>query len=378
MTTRPVIYLVPDLTGLRGGIARYCRMVTLALTSARVPLTAVALNDTPGQVGVAVPPEVNYRPCRGHRALFVLQACLALFRRPRLILLGHPNFSVLGLILARLSQSRLVVFMYGIDVWTPLPPLRRWALQRADGWITISNFTARRAAAANDLPLDRLRILYNCLDPTLAPDAAAPPTPEPRSLLSVSRISTAEPTKGHAYVIEALPGILARFPDAVYHIVGDGDGRPALERLVRERGLSQNVRFHGLVSEDELIRRYQACELFILPSRLEGFGFVFLEALAYGKPVIAGREDAAVEVIQDGETGRLVNPRDAAEIADAVIHLFDHVQQAREMGERGRGRARTMFTFERFCTSLVNYLQEHINADTAQGDSESQDMRAPA
>src|SRR5262249_57554726 len=129
--------------------------------------------------------------------------------------------------------------------------------------------------------------------------------------------------KGVDYVIRALPLLLGRFPNLVYHVIGDGDDRPRLERLAVEHGVQAAVRFAGILPDADLLRHYAGATIYVMPSRGEGFGFVFLEAMAQGTPAIGGNVDATPEVIVDGVTGYLIDPTSPDAIAAAVARLLD-------------------------------------------------------
>lgn len=359
-----LLYLVPDLLGPPGGIARYCRLVAQALAESGVDVRVVALMDRPDDAATGADsswllPGVSYTPCTGSRAAFIRQATRqAIQIRPRLVLVGHVNFAPLGWALTRMARARLVTFVYGIDAWTPLSRLRRGALQRSDRILAISRFTAGQAVQANALDPTRLRVLNNCLDPQFELPSPQPRLNAPPSLLTVARMSLAEQYKGHDVVIRALPELLRRFPDLRYDIVGDGDARPGLEALAQQMGVAEAVRFHGVASEAALRQHYAQASLFIMPSRAEGFGFVFLEAMAHGLPVIGGNVDATPEVVIHGETGLLVDPTSVSQVADAVASLLAAPEQRERMGAAAQGRVEKQFSFSRFQHQLVAILGE--------------------
>jgi phosphatidylinositol alpha-1,6-mannosyltransferase len=145
-------------------------------------------------------------------------------------------------------------------------------------------------------------------------------------------------------------------PDARLWIVGEGDDVPRLQGLARELGVEAAVRFHGRVSDAELGALYRRASLFAMPSRQEGFGLVYAEAMWHGLPCIGSTVDAAGEVIVDGETGRLVPYGDAPATADAVAALLADPVRARAMGEAGQKRARERFGYERFRADLFAAL----------------------
>jgi glycosyltransferase involved in cell wall biosynthesis len=361
-----ILYLVPDLLGPPGGIARYCRLTTQALQESGANVRVIALmdeasyaeesrpNDAPSPIDRAA-----YTPCAGQRVAFIRQAVRqALQARPALILVGHVNFATLGWALAGATGARQATFVYGIDAWTLLSRSRRLGLQRSDRIFAISHYTARQATEANRLDPARLRVLHNCLDPQILLTSPQPPEKSAPSLLTVARMSLAEQYKGHDVVIRAMPELLRRFPDLRYDIVGDGDARPGLEALAEHLGVAAAVRFHGIVSEAALRQHYAQASLFIMPSRAEGFGFVFLEAMAHGLPVIGGNADATPEVIVHGETGLLVTPTSVDAVVEAASRLLGDDALRKTMGEAARQRAAAQFSYSEFRRKLVEELSQ--------------------
>ena len=355
-----VLYLTPDLLGPPGGIARYCRLVIMGLVGATQPPYVMALLDNAPTQAPNLP-LAGYYPCQGDKLRFARQALrLAWQTRPALILSGHPYFAPLSWLLARLTGARLISFIYGIDAWEPLSFWRRRALQRSDLVIAISGYTAERAGQVNQLPAARLRVLHNCLDPEFVSAAPQPRQERGLRLLTVARISLSEQYKGHDYVIRALPFLRQRFPDLIYDIVGDGDGRPALEALARELQVADMVQFHGFVSVERLRQLYQEAAVFVMPSRAEGFGFVFLEAMNEGLSIVGGNVDATTEVVVDGQTGYLANPQDEVEIGQKLAALLSDPALRQRMGEAGRERVRQEFGLAQFQQTLKAYLAEGV------------------
>jgi phosphatidylinositol alpha-1,6-mannosyltransferase len=334
-------------------------MVCQALADRNALLVVVALHDAADVRGDGhwTLAALDYHACHGRRSTFIRQALLALRRRPSLVLVEHPNFSPLGWFCARLTGARLVVFAHGTDIWTPLPAIRRWALRRADRIVCVSALTAARAVQANGLTPQKVIVVHNCLDPQFAAGPTVPSSGAGPSLLTVARISASDRYKGHDQVIRALPTLLTEFPTLVYEIVGDGDGRPALEALAREQGVAHAVHFRGVVSEEALAAYYAGSSVYVMPSRGEGFGLAFAEAMAYGKPVIAGNEDASAEIVRDGETGILVNPTETSELINAIARLLRN-DELRQMGARGAEVVNREFRFSAFRTKLIDLLQD--------------------
>ncbi|MGD2279429.1 MAG: glycosyltransferase [Candidatus Omnitrophota bacterium] len=178
-------------------------------------------------------------------------------------------------------------------------------------------------------------------------------------LITVSRL---DPRKGHDKIIEALPGILKVFPEAVYMMVGGGEKRGELEALVKEKGLERNVIFTGEKPHEELAVFYNACDLFVMTPRylrktgnIEGFGIVFLEASACGKPVIAGKSGGVSEAVVDGVTGILVDPENAEQIKDTILKVLKDENYARRLGDNGLRRVQGEFSWESRAEELGKY-----------------------
>jgi len=168
-------------------------------------------------------------------------------------------------------------------------------------------------------------------------------------LLSIGRLQR---RKGHDLAIDAVSRLGASVP-VHYLIGGDGDERDRLEALVAARGVGDRVTFLGELQPDDLPRYYAACDIFLMPNRIdedgdvEGFGMVFLEAAASGKPAIGGRSGGVVEAVVDGETGLLVSGTDPEELAAAIRDLTQSVAKRCAMGAAAHERARRAFTWER-------------------------------
>lgn len=153
------------------------------------------------------------------------------------------------------------------------------------------------------------------------------------------------PRKGVDTVLRALPAVLSRVPDLVYVIAGTGPDEPRLRGLAADPRVAPAVRFLGGVAEEDLVACYHAGDVFVMPNRelpngdLEGFGQVFLEASACGRPVIGGRSGGAVDAVVDGVTGFLVDPTSPQETAARLVDLLTRPDLRASLGAAGRRRA---------------------------------------
>jgi len=281
-------------------------------------------------------------------------------KAPKLVVAGHPNLGpVVRAMRLMAPRMKAIICTHGVEVWQPLPRVRRNALRKADVVLAPSKYTAEHLAA------DQGVVLPWALDPQfemLAASAAkaAVPARFPRGqvVLTVGRWRTDERYKGMDTLITALPRLLPRWPELQLVAVGDGDDRAWLEDLAEETGVDRHVHFLSGLSYEELAACFGHCEIFALPSRGEGFGLVYLEAMACGKPVIGGAHGGAPEVIEDGKTGYLVPHGDPGQLATAMETLLSDATLREEMGRRGKQRVENEFRFSVFAKSFRKILRE--------------------
>jgi phosphatidyl-myo-inositol dimannoside synthase len=251
-------------------------------------------------------------------------------------------------------RAPYLVPLYGIEVWRPLSRDRRRALRNATVKFAISAHTLERARPFCP-GLDGVPVLPLALEerePAGSADSELLSWAGEGFLLIVGRMAASERYKGHDQILEALP------KGARLVIAGEGDDRPRLEARAAEMGLGDRVVFTGFVSEATLAELYRRCAAFVMPSRGEGFGLVYLEAMRAGKPCVAARGSAAEEIVVDGETGFLLDPDDRRELSTILTTLLDRPERARRMGEAGRERWRREFGLERFQERLEPMLEK--------------------
>jgi glycosyltransferase involved in cell wall biosynthesis len=243
--------------------------------------------------------------------------------------------------------------------------VRRAALRKASLVLAPSKYTAEHVAADQQVPAERIRVLPWALDPQFEAQALAASRislpgefPKGRVILTIGRWVASERYKGMDTLITALPKLLTRWPELELVMIGQGDDRDWLQDLAEKNGVSMHVHFLAQLSGAELAACYAACEIFALPSRGEGFGMVYLEAMASGKPVIGGLHGGAPEVIQDGVTGYLVPHGDAAHLATCIETLLTNPTLAQEMGRKGKERVEREFRFNVFAKTLKKIFRE--------------------
>jgi phosphatidylinositol alpha-1,6-mannosyltransferase len=175
----------------------------------------------------------------------------------------------------------------------------------------------------------------------------------PHAVVIVGRMATSDRYKGHDQLIDAWPLVVARIPQATLVCVGEGDDVPRLRQKANDSGVGSSIHFTGFVDEATRAAIYQRAKLLAMPSRREGFGLVYVEAMAAGVPCIGSIHDAAPDVIVDGETGYLVDQADRQGLAGRIVDVLGNDALARRLGAAGRGRYERLFTYEAFRDRLV-------------------------
>jgi glycosyltransferase involved in cell wall biosynthesis len=200
------------------------------------------------------------------------------------------------------------------------------------------------------VPEERTAILHNALDPFLEPAALLAPPEGPPVVLSISRLSIADRYKGIVHLIESMRAVRDEIPNARLRIVGRGDDMANLQALAGKLGISGAVDFAGYRSDSELLDDFAGCRLFALPSQKEGFGLVYLEAMAHGRPCLGARSGGVPEVITE-DTGVFVEYGDVPGIASSIVSVLRRTWPTEPLIERAR-----MFSYLRFKERFASLL----------------------
>jgi len=306
---------------------------------------------------------ISFEAFSGNRqALMWRTLGLALHQPIELALIGHVNYAPFGLVLKRLQpRARYGVILYGIDAWQRLAPMKRRALKKADFLISISETTRKNAVAANHLDDARVYVLPNALAWTVN-NSVSTPTVNTKQLLSVCRLDKNEQYKGIDLVLHALAEVASKIADLKYVVVGAGSDLERHKTLATDLGVAKYVEFAGNVSDERLREYYRHSDIFIMPSAAEGFGFVFLEAMHYAKPVIAANSGATPEVVVDGETGLLVDYGNVEQLGQAITSLCLDPELRRQFGTAGQLRLQTHFSFEQFKERFDRVISRELGA----------------
>lgn len=312
------------------------------------------LKDSLERVGV----EVNVCPMKGmfdwRWVLYVVN--LVRSRQAELIHAHEFTANVYGVLAGRLAGVPVVATVHGKNYY--------WeCLRRRMAYRQVARF-GRMVAVSKDLkeflvrqvniPSDRIDVIYNGI-------VAKPAEVSTTRVLALSALGLDEHTrvigsvgslyivKGHEYLIRALPAIVQAYPNVALVLIGRGEQEPVLRRLSKDLEVEEHVRFLGFRSDVATI--LAGIEIFVLPSLSEGLSVALLEAMAAGRPIVASRVGGNPEVVVDGETGFLVDPRDSGALAERIVELLNDSQKAKEFGESGRKRVQNWFAIDKMVES---------------------------
>lgn len=284
-------------------------------------------------------PPLLFRRFKGRRFSFVVHSVL-LGRKTQTVILSHINLLIVGWLIKLFKPSvKLVMLAHGIEVWQPLGRIKKMMLNKCDLILPVSHFTRDKIMELHAVDGKKCRVLNNCLDPFLElPLKKEKDTAlleryglqqDHKILLTVARMADTELYKGYDKVIQALPGLVKEYPSLRYLLAGKYGlaEKKRLDILIEKNGLGNIVQFAGFVPDAELAAHFNLADIFIMPSEKEGFGIVFIEAMFYGKPVIAGNKDGSVDALANGELGILVDPGSVEDITEAVKKVLDKPAQ---------------------------------------------------
>jgi phosphatidyl-myo-inositol dimannoside synthase len=343
---RPRLLLItPDYPPAHGGIQRTAHHVALDVRGLDTRVVAPSSPGARAFDGVE-PVRIRRAPSdprlRGARNLPLNALALgeAVAFRPDVTLSLHLVASPAAAAIRRGLGARTVQYFHAKEI-AAKPRLAAFAAAHADAVVAVSAYTEGLVRATGVSPALMRRVSPGVDAPA---DPRALPAEHP-TFVTVARLE--DRYKGHDVIIRALPLIRARVPEVRWAVIGDGPLRAELEALAGAQGVADSVLFLGALPDAERDVWLRRATLLAMPSRLpgggfagEGFGIAYMEAAAYGKPVVAGDVGGAVDAVIDGETGLLVDPADAGAVAQAIATLLLDEGLAWRLGRAGAERAR--------------------------------------
>jgi phosphatidylinositol alpha-1,6-mannosyltransferase len=338
-----------SLVAGNGGIARLARLMVRALSSDE-EVKALIFLDESGPEDL----RVKARLAHASKIRFTLALRVASLYQNRFIY----DFSGLARAHPRVPFAKrpFAVWMSGLEVWDQARPDRLRALRDADLLLAVSRHTRDRAQSLHGR-LDHARVCWLGTEQDDAPAPAArtgPPT-----VLAVGRLDPGA-RKGHDDLVLAWPAVVARVPEARLVIVGGGRRLAHVRALARASSAASQIDVVGFVPERAMDRYWQSASVFALPSRGEGFGLVYAEAMRHGLPVIASVHDAGNEVNAHGVTGYNVDLDRRGDLSERIIELLLDDSLAREFGRRAHERWAEHFRFSAFRTRFLSTIRDFV------------------
>jgi phosphatidylinositol alpha-1,6-mannosyltransferase len=347
-----VLLASASLEAGNGGIARVGRMTLRALVEAGYPVTALSFSD---DVGV----DVSGCPVSGvggSKLRFVANH-LAMLPRHDLAIYDHVGLAHGRGALWPAIRRPFCVWVHGNEIWEDLQRRHKKIIQAADLVLANSVYTlARFEVLHGPLPQARVCRLATESDATCSQDVELPANGSPPTVLMLGRLETDQPGKGHRELIDCWHQIVASIPTAELLIVGQGGGLDAFKARAAQSPARARIRFLGFVPDDEIERIWQRADVFAMPSRQEGFGIVYAEAMARRKAVLASIHDAGQETNMDGVTGFNISLDDPSQIVDRLTRLLLDNDLSQRMGQAGHTRWQEHFRYECFKRRFLDAL----------------------
>lgn len=328
-----VACLVTEAHGGYGGIATFNRNLVNALCATDKTNRVSVIPRLQPYPAADIPTKARWvRAALGGKARFVGAVVRTLWRdRPDLLLCGHIHLLPAAWLARLLTGAPIWLIIHGVDAWKPSSSrVANAVARRIDRVLAVSQFTRERFLAWAGLPAGAAAILPNCVDLEKF-------TPGERDLalarrygiegktvmLTVGRLDSRESWKGIDQVLGCMTALIREIPDIVYVVVGQGCDRPRIEARIRAEGLGDRVILTGWVNEEEKVKLYRLADCYVMPGCAEGFGIVYLEAMACGIPVLGSKTDASRELLEDGKVGVVVNPGDRADVTQGIREVLN-------------------------------------------------------
>ncbi len=269
-----------------------------------------------------------------NKSSFVLNAVMN-GRSAEVVVISHINLLMVGWLIKKINPSaKIFLFAHGIEIWGKLSLVKKKMLPACDKILCVSNFTANKIRAGHNLPTTEINVLNNCIDPFLPLpniDDMGQKLKEKYKigsadimLMTLTRQSYADRYKGYDVVLKAMVGLVKKNKQIKYLLAGGctTDEKVFIDQLVQEYDIAENVILAGYLPEEDLTAYYSMADIYVMPSTNEGFGNVFIEAMYYSVPVIAGNKDGSTDALLNGRLGLLIEPNSPTAVADAIEKII--------------------------------------------------------
>jgi phosphatidylinositol alpha-1,6-mannosyltransferase len=368
MKEKKIAFFVLTAFSHMGGIEKFNRAFIKALadlsTTLQLKTTLGGMYDVSFDKDYTA--QQTYHAFNGKKLQFVLWAVKQSLHQD-LIVLGHLNLAPIAVLLKLIApKKKLVIICHGIEVFEPVSGLKKKALQQADQLLAVSSFTRQQLISKQGLSSEKITVFPNTIDPFFQfPAAFTKPVylqerygiaAHEKVILTLTRLNSNEGYKGYDTLVSILPELLKQAIPFKYILAGKADATELqrMTTLIKSLGLEQQVMMPGFIADEEITDHYLLADVFVMPSKGEGFGIVYTEAMACGLPVIAGNKDGSTEALQFGELGTLIDPDNADELKEALVNVLALEHKPKEL----QGKMLGYFSFEKFKGRLSKVLEK--------------------
>lgn len=372
-----IAFVMTGASGVVGGIQTLNLNILAALSEVCIEadrrLEVLSYLETAEHRPPTLADRHSFQAASGNKAKFIIKLLrIGLNNSP--IVFDHVTLALPILPLVKMRRTQSIIFAHGSESWKNVRSTSVKSFRSASLVIANSTFTKRKILERNFLgnlvscplglsPLLPLNPIDEVQTEPLHFEAASGQRKQltNRFFLLVSRLNPLERRKGHWELVSVLPAIKAKFPDVQLVFAGPGEDRDNLKDHANKSGVGDSVFVLGKVPLDVLQMLYASCFAFTMPSKQEGFGLVFLEAMNFRKPCLGCFDDGAEDVIVNGETGLLISdPKCQHELKTALLRLLDDPDYARKLGQNGYQRLREKFTSEKYRERLKLHLIPYL------------------
>lgn len=361
------------LTGIveKGGIQRvskhYASVVTEYAKEKDEQIYILSLNDNSSVKGFNFNNNYsNLKSCGGNKIKYFLYA-LYFGLQSKLLFSNHKNLAIICKLIKTLKPGiKYIILAHGREIWDYPPTwFTRISFKDASKIIAVSNYTKNKIIELYLLKENQIEVVHNALDPDFAVSENIknnlPYTEKDRLLLTVCRLNKSEPGKGVDTVIKSLPKVLEKVNNLTYIVIGTGDLIEELSNLAIKLKIEKNVIFIENASDNILKEYFKRCEIFVMPSKQEGFGLVFIEAMNYKKPVIGCDAGGITDIIDHGKNGYLVPENNSDQLSEYLIKLLTDKKNYEYIASNAEKTVREKFMFNKFEMKINNLLDNILN-----------------
>jgi glycosyltransferase involved in cell wall biosynthesis len=338
------LFLTLKVFSTTGGIEKVCRVMGKALyeqgLQSNLPVRIFSMHDKKdsAEANEYFPAEI-FCGYNAAKSKFVTEAILTGIKS-HVVILSHINLLVAGWMIKKLSpDTKVILLAHGIEIWHPLNKQKLMMLHSCDEIISVSMFTMQKVMDLHGIPQNKCAVLNNCIDPFLdaKPDKVRDAvlmqrynfTQNDIIIFTLTRLSERDRYKGYENVINAIATLKNKHKSLKYLLAGsyDASEKIYIDAMIKRAGLQENIILTGFIPDEELPAHFSLADIYIMPSKKEGFGIVFIEAMFYGVPVIAGDEDGSVDALLNGKLGMLIPTENAKATESALQEIIYNTEK---------------------------------------------------